>query len=99
MHKPSSDAQLDRSVKWVQLTLFGTGCIIGAGIYVLIGKVVGEAGIYTPVAFSYAEVSAWHPRSAGEATYVLAAFERPWLATRVGYAIVLTGIVSSAPHY
>jgi len=108
MHKPSSDTQLDRSVTLVQLTLFGTGSILGAGIYVLIGKVAGEAGIYTPMAFllaaaiaavtafSYAEVSARYPRSAGEATYVLAAFQRPWLATLVGYAIVLTGIISSA---
>ena len=86
MHKPSNNIQLDRSVTLLQLTLFGTGSILGAGIYVLIGKVAGEAGIYTPMAFllaaaiaavtafSYAEVSARYPRSAGEATYVLAAF-------------------------
>ena len=86
MHKPLKNIQLDRSVTLLQLTLFGTGSILGAGIYVLIGKVAGEAGIYTPMAFllaaaiaavtafSYAEVSARYPRSAGEATYVLAAF-------------------------
>ncbi|MBT8148416.1 MAG: amino acid permease [Pseudomonadales bacterium] len=101
-------ASLNRSVTLLQLTLFGSGTILGAGIYVLIGKVAGEAGLYTPLAFlcaaaiaavtafSYAEISSRYPRSAGEATYVLAAFNSRLLSMLVGYALVLTGIVSSA---
>lgn len=90
------------------ITLYGIGTILGAGIYVLIGKVVAASGIYAPVsflmaslivafsAFSYAELSSRYPRSAGEAVYVLKAFDREWLFTLVGLAVVMTGVVSAA---
>ena len=90
------------------ITLYGIGTILGAGIYVLIGKVVAASGLYAPVsfllaslivafsAFSYAELSSRYPRSAGEAVYVRKAFGSDWLFTLVGLAVVLTGVVSSA---
>lgn len=90
------------------ITLYGIGTILGAGIYVLIGKVVAASGIYAPVsflvaslivafsAFSYAELSSRYPRSAGEAVYVMKAFGKDWLFTLVGLAVVLTGVISSA---
>ena len=78
------------------------------GVYVLIGKVAGEAGYFTPVAFllasvvagitafSFAELSSRYPVSAGEAVYVQEAFGVKQLSLVVGLLIVLTGVVSSA---
>ena len=90
------------------LTLYGLGTIIGAGIYVLVGKIAGHAGLFTPVAFlvaavvatftgfTYGELAARLPFSAGEAIYVNAAFSRKWLSAITGWAVVLTGVVSAA---
>lgn len=74
----------------------------------LVGKVAGEAGFYTPVAFmlasllacfsafSYAELAARFPRSAGEAIYIEEGFGIQKLSVAVGLMIVLVGIVSIA---
>ncbi len=100
--------QLRRGLSLPLLTLYGLGSIVGAGIYVLVGEVAGKAGLQAPLAFllaaviaaftgfSYAELAARYPRSAGEAAYVREAFGRRWLADMTGWAVVLTGIVSSA---
>jgi amino acid transporter len=64
------------------LVLYGLGTTIGAGIYALIGEGAGVAGMASPfsfliaaliagfTAFSFAELSARFPKSAGEAHYV-----------------------------
>lgn len=90
------------------LTLYGLGTIIGAGIYVLVGEIAGQAGVFAPVAFlvaaivaaftgfTYGELAARMPVSAGEAVYVNAAFQRKWLSAITGWAVVLTGVVSAA---
>jgi len=90
------------------LTLYGLGTILGAGIYVLLGEVARLAGPATPVAFmlaamiaafsalSYAELAARLPRSAGEAAYVEAAFAWPPATALVGWAVIATGVISSA---
>ena len=61
--------KLKRELGLGLLIFYGLGNIVGAGIYVLIGKVVGEAGSNAPLsfiiaaavaaltAFSYAELS------------------------------------------
>ena len=84
------------------------GTIIGAGIYVLIGKVAAVSGVSTAYAFllsgfiamfsalSYAELASRFPQSSGESAYVSKAFNRDFLARIVGWMVVLTGIVSSA---
>ncbi|MGD8514140.1 MAG: amino acid permease [Granulosicoccaceae bacterium] len=99
---------LRRSLSLPLITFYGLGTIIGAGIYVLVGKVAGEAGHFTPLAFivaailaaftafSYAELVSRYPRSAGEAVYILHAFRRPWLAKLVGLLIITVGLVSTA---
>ena len=103
-----ANAELKRSLSLTLITLYGLGTILGAGIYVLIGKVAGLAGMYAPVAFviaaglagltglSYAELSARHPKSAGEAVYVQAGLHRRALSVFVGALVILTGIVSAA---
>jgi len=90
------------------LTLYGLGTILGAGIYVLVGKVAIHAGIYSPIAFliaallasltgySYAALTSRYPKSAGEAVYVQEAFNSQRLSRIVGWMVVLTGIVSAA---
>jgi len=90
------------------LTLYGLGTIIGAGIYVLVGEIAGHAGMFAPVAFlvaavvaaftgfTYGELAARLPVSAGEAVYVDNAFQRKWLSAMTGWAVVLTGVVSAA---
>ncbi|MCG8435273.1 MAG: amino acid permease [Gammaproteobacteria bacterium] len=100
--------QLKRSISLPLVTFYGLGTIIGAGIYVLVGEIAGEAGMYAPLAFfisaliamfsgfSYAELSARYPHSAGEAAYVNAAFGIRILSTLVGWSVVLTGLVSAA---
>ncbi|MFT5945566.1 MAG: APA family basic amino acid/polyamine antiporter, partial [Yoonia sp.] len=81
---------------------------VGAGIYVLVGATAAQAGPYAPVsfliaafviaftAFSYAELSTRYPVSAGEAAYVEAGFNAKWLATIIGLAVALSGMVSAA---
>ena len=104
----TSPAKLKRSLSLPLLTFYGVGTILGAGIYVLTGKVAGVAGMYTPLAFlvasivaafsalSYAELSARFPKSAGEAIYVQEGLGLPRLALIVGLMIVLMGAVSTA---
>ena len=101
-------APLKRTLSFWQLTLYGIGTVLGAGIYVLIGEVAEAAGLWAPVSFllaallaaltglSFAELSSRFPFSAGEAVYVERAFNRKRLSMTVGLAVVLTGIVSSA---
>ena len=100
--------KLRRSLSLLMVTFYGLGTIIGAGIYVLVGKVASEAGQFAPAAFlvaallaaftafSYAELVARYPRSAGEAVYVQSAFNWPLLSRLVGFLIVVVGIVSTA---
>lgn len=99
---------LKRDLSLTLITFYGLGNILGAGIYVLVGKVAGEAGYFTPLsffiasiiagisAFSYAELSARYPVSAGEAVYIHEGFGIKNLSVVVGILIALTGIVSSA---
>lgn len=99
---------LRRVIGMPMLVLYGTGTMLGAGIYVLVGPIAAVSGMHAPVAFlvaavvvsfsalSYGELSARFPRSGGEAVYVQEAFGRPLLSGLTGWAIVATGVVSSA---
>jgi Amino acid permease len=104
----SKTASLQRSLSLPLLTFYGLGTIVGGGFYALIGKVSLHAGLYTPFAFmtaafvalfsafSFAELSARFPKSAGESVYVREAFQREHLSTAVGWMVILTGVVSAA---
>jgi len=101
-------ARLDRRIGVGLLTLYGVGVMVGAGIYVLIGQVAGETGVFAPLAFlvagllaaptaiSYAELSVRIPQSAGEAAYVREATGRIDLAILTGCAVVAVGVISAA---
>lgn len=99
---------LRRSLSLTLMTLYGVGTTIGAGIYVLVGKVAGAAGLLAPVSFlvaaalaafsalSFAELASRYPYSAGEAVYVREGTGLRWLSTTVGLFVALSGIVSAA---
>lgn len=99
---------LKRSLSLYLITFYGLGNILGAGIYVLVGKVAAEAGYFAPVsffiasiiaaisAFSYAELSSRYPVSAGEAVYIYEGFGVKKLSLIVGLLITSAGIVSTA---
>jgi APA family basic amino acid/polyamine antiporter len=90
------------------LTAYGVGVMVGAGIYVLVGIVAGEAGIWSPLAFllagivalpsalSYAELTSRMPEAGGEIAFVENGFQRRWLGMIVGFAIVVGGMISAA---
>jgi len=103
-----SPAGLKRSLSLPLLICYGVGTTVGAGIYVLVGKVTAEAGLYAPIsfilasliaafsAFSFAELAARFPVSAGEAVYVHRGLRSKHLALAVGLLVVTAGTVSSA---
>lgn len=102
------DQELRRSVTLPRLVLYGLGTMIGGGFYALLGKVMGEAGMGTPLAIlvagglalvsaaSFAELASRLPQSAGEAAYVQEAFGRRRLSAAVGGLVAVTGLVSAA---
>jgi len=104
----AGEVTLKRTISLPLLTFYGIGTILGAGIYVLVGKVAGSAGLQAPLAFlvaavlagfsafSYAELAARFPVSAGEAVYVQQGLGRRYLSVAVGLCIVTMGIVSCA---
>jgi len=103
-----SEPQLARRIGLPLLTFYGLGTILGAGIYVLVGKVAAASGLLAPMAFlvaafvagvtamSYCQLVMKFPKSAGEAYYVEQGFNLPALTSTVGYLVVFTGIVSAA---
>lgn len=99
---------LRRSLGFLALIAYGTGDILGAGIYALIGKVAGLVGnaCWLPFLFSffvailtcltYAELISRYPRSAGAAIYSLKAFGRPTFSYFIGFLVLMSGVVSMA---
>lgn len=100
--------KLKRSLSLPVLTLYGLGNILGAGIYVLVGKVAGFAGASTTLAFilamviaaltafSYMELSGRYPVSASVSVYLHKAFGKKNLSVAIGLAMVAGGITSAA---
>jgi APA family basic amino acid/polyamine antiporter len=105
---PAAPVSLRRTISLPLLTFYGLGTTVGAGIYVLVGRIVGIAGPYAPFSFVlaallaglsalvFAELAARMPRSAGEALYVRRGLRSRPLALLVGLMVVGVGIVSSA---
>ncbi len=99
---------LKRTLSFSHVLFYGVGTILGAGVYVLVGKVAGAAGVFTPLAFliagivaafsafSYAELSSRYPHSAGAAGYIHQGIGQRWLSTLFGFGIALSGIVSAS---
>lgn len=100
--------QLRRTLTLGPLILYGLGVIVGAGIYVLVGAVIGEAGSLAPWSFvlagvlagltglSYAELAVRFPEAAGAAAYVKEAFGSDRLSRLAGFAVAAVVVVSTA---
>lgn len=101
-------SELKRAVSLPLITFYGLGNILGAGIYVLVGRVAGNAGDFVIIsflfaaitagftAFTYAELVSRYPISAGSAIYVHHGFGKRFLSRAVGLLIILTGLVSAS---
>ena len=91
-----------------QLTMYGTGLILGAGIYVLIGEATGFAGDSVWMAFamgsvvalfagfSYAELSSMFPKAAAEYVFIKNAFKNNFFAFLIGWLTAITSIITAA---
>ena len=100
--------RLKASLSLFQITFLGVGTMVGAGIYVLVGKIAGISGglsiwafiaaaiIVSFSAYSHGFLAKHIPSSAGAAEYINRAFHSPYLTLAVGLGVLLTGVVSSA---
>lgn len=100
--------ELKRRISLFGITMYGVGNVLGAGIYALIGEVVGITGNISWLAFvlaaitgaftglSYAELSAMYPKSAAEFVYTEEAFKLRKLSFILGWIIIFSGVLSAA---
>ncbi|EPZ51957.1 amino acid permease [Bacteriovorax sp. BAL6_X] len=100
--------KLKRTLNTFQVSLYGIGTILGAGIYSLIGKISATSGVLAPVSFmlsaliasltaiSYSQLVKLHPKSAGEAEYVYQGFKNIGLSNLVGWLVAFTGVISAS---
>ena len=108
MEEAKERPELKRRISLFGVTAYGIGNILGAGIYALIGQVVGITGNFSWLAFiiasvigvltglSYAELSAMYPKSAAEFVYTEEAFKVRLLSFLLGWIIIFSGILSAA---
>lgn len=103
------EPKLKKELSLVQLTYYGVGTIVGAGIYAVIGVVAGQAGYAVWVSFvlaavaasftalSYAELASALPKAGAEYVYLNQAFPKaravPFLT---GYFITVHGAATFA---
>ena len=98
---------LHRTLGWFQLTLFGIGCVIGTGIFVLTAAGAQKAGpglmlafviagaICIVAALCYAEIASMIPVAGSAYTYSYAVMGE-LLAWTVGWALVLEYAVAAS---
>jgi APA family basic amino acid/polyamine antiporter len=108
VHPIDTHPGLKRSVTLLQAVMYGTGLILGAGIYVLIGDVAAIAGNALWISFllaavmasitglSYAELSSVFPKSAAEYVYVKEGLGNNFLALFIGCLTIFVAITSAA---
>ncbi len=99
---------LKKELGLFEVTLYGIGIILGAGIYAIIGEGAAIAGngiwlsfiiaavIAAFTGLSYAELSSMYPKEAAEYNYARNAFGREWLGFLIGWIMVLAGVISGA---
>lgn len=100
---------LNRTLGLPMLIFYGTGMILGAGIYSIIGKAAGQTGetlwlgfLFAGIsalltALSYAELSTMYPKAGAEFIYLGKAFnQQNWIASTIGTAMALSGSATAA---
>lgn len=100
--------RLKRELGLFELTMYGVGVILGAGIYALIGEGAGIAGYGLWLSFiiaavvasftglSFAELSSMYPKEASAYVYTQKAFHRKALSFTVGWLLIVSGVISVA---
>lgn len=101
--------RLKRELGLFEVTMYGIGIILGAGIYVLIGQAAGEAGNSLWMAFilsatlagltglSFAELSSMFPKDAGPYLYVRRAFNSKIFSFLIGWVLIFAlGLAAAA---
>ncbi len=108
IQRTRDNAALLRSIGPFQLTLYGLGSMLGAGIYGLIGQAAGKVGNAVWASFlvamvaalltalSYASLGSRYPRAGGAAFVTHKAYGMPLLSFVVGLAVVCSGLASVA---
>ncbi len=98
---------LKRTLTLPLLIFYGVGVTIGAGIFALIGEILGVSGDQAPLAFlvagaiagvtglSYMQLVRRFPRAGGEAVYVTSGLGESF-GRVAGAGVVVTGTISSA---
>ncbi|GGQ09519.1 APC family permease [Streptomyces roseolilacinus] len=101
------DRPLKRALTTRLLYFFILGDVLGAGVYVLIGRIAADSGgaVWVPLtvalalalltAASYAELATKYPRSGGAAHYVTRAYG-PFAGFLAGFSMLAAGVVSVA---
>jgi APA family basic amino acid/polyamine antiporter len=105
--KESKPSSLKRVIGRRMLLLFIIGDILGAGIYVLVGRVAGHVGgmLWLPfllafvlavlTAAAYSELAGKYSQAAGAALYVSKAFKIPFVTFIVAFAVMMSGVTSA----
>tara|TARA_B110001454_G_C12723340_1_gene436879 strand:- start:92897 stop:94165 length:1269 start_codon:yes stop_codon:yes gene_type:complete len=99
---------LNRTLGFPMLIFYGTGMILGAGIYSIIGKAAQVTGTTLWLGFlfagisalltalSYAELSAMYPKAGAEFIYLGKAFNnKNWIGASIGIAMALSGAATA----
>ncbi len=100
--------ELRRELGLGYTTLFGVGLILGAGVYVLVGRAAGLVGdavwlsvafagiIALSTAFSYAELASMFPKAASTHTYIEKAFPNLRILAFISAWLIFFGGVAGA---
>ncbi len=101
-------SELKRHMGLFQLTMYGVGLTLGAGIYVLIGEAAGFTGNSMWISFglgaivamfaglSYAELTTLFPKAAAEYVFVKNAFKSEFIGFIIGWLTAITSVIVGA---
>ena len=102
-------SSLKRTLGLPMLCFYGTGMIVGAGIYSIIGKAAAQTGETLWLGFllagvsalltalSYAELSTMFPKAGAEFVYLREAFKnQKWIGATAGVAMAFSGAATAA---
>jgi APA family basic amino acid/polyamine antiporter len=104
MSAESEQPRFKRSIGLFDATVFGVSIILGAGIYALIGSVIGISGNASWMAFvlaaiisvltglSYAELSTTTPKAGAEFFFTRKTFKNPLFSFLVGWILIISSL-------
>ncbi|MBL7206204.1 MAG: amino acid permease [Candidatus Aenigmarchaeota archaeon] len=106
-YKHPKEPKLKKTLSLFEITMYGVGLILGAGIYVLIGRGAAIAGnslwlsfvVATIIAaltgLSYCELSSRFPKESAEYVYTKKTFNRNSFSFIIGWVLIFAGSVSA----